>query len=208
MTLQALLPDIILLLVLAAFTIAGALRGSLRTLAGLLSLIVSLAGAKLLADHFSAQAAQWLIPKLEPVIAQKLTDSVSSAASSDPDGGLGGILSILPGAQSVLSTAADAAASSITRAVAQTLGWALVFLLAFLVLRLLCWLITRVLYGLDRLPGLHFANHLLGAVLGLIKGGVVLVLAVMVLRGTGVMTAETMQNSYLLHFFGTLGSVH
>ena len=139
MTLQALLPDIILLLVLAAFTIAGALRGSLRTLAGLLSLIVSLAGAKLLADHFSTQAAQWLIPKLEPVVAQKLTDSVSSAASSGPDGGLGGILSILPGAQSVLSTAADAAASSIARAVAQTLGWALVFLLAFFVLRLLCW---------------------------------------------------------------------
>lgn len=208
MTLQALLPDIVLLLVLAIFTIAGAWRGFLRTLAGLVSLIVSLVAAKLVADQFSGQVIQWLAAKLEPVIAQKLADGIASAASSGSDGGLGGVLTLLPGAQTALNTATDAAAGTIAETIAQTFGWMLLFLVAFLVLRAICWLITRCLYGLDRLPGIHFANHLLGAVLGLIKGGIALLLAVMVLRGVGVLSDATIQSSALLRLFSGLSTVH
>lgn len=95
MTLQALLPDLLILLTMAVFVIFGIGRGFLRTLARLISLIVSLIGARVVADHFAPAVAEWLVPKLEPVIAQKLANSAANAIAEPIASAIGWIFVFL-----------------------------------------------------------------------------------------------------------------
>ena len=57
--------DAIAVAVLAGFAILGAWKGLLRTLAGLLVLALSLAGAGIIASALSAPAAKLIAPVIE-----------------------------------------------------------------------------------------------------------------------------------------------
>ena len=124
MTLQQLLPDLLCATILLLFLVVGAIRGMFRTLSGLLTWLLSLWGAKLIADRCAPLLVDWLTPKLLPTVSEKLAQAMSDGAASDS---LSGLLGVIPGVQSLLSQAGDslaaALAPAVARQVALAVGW-------------------------------------------------------------------------------------
>ena len=79
MTLQQLLPDLLCATILLLFLVVGAIRGMFRTLSGLLTWLLSLWGAKLIADRCAPLLVDWLTPKLLPTVSEKLAQAMRAA---------------------------------------------------------------------------------------------------------------------------------
>ena len=57
--------DVAALVLLAGFTFFGAWRGLVKTVAGLVLTIVTIAGAMLIASTLSGPLSEWIAPKVE-----------------------------------------------------------------------------------------------------------------------------------------------
>lgn len=209
MTLQQLLPDLLCAAILLLFLVVGAIRGMFRTLSGLLTWLLSLWGAKLIADRCAPLLVDWLTPKLLPTVSEKLAQAMSDGASSDS---LSGLLGMIPGVQSLLSQAGDslaaALAPAVARQVALAVGWLLLFVAGFIVFKLVCRLLIWLLDLLDEVPGLHFLNHLGGAVLGVLKGGLLIAVVVSILLWCDVLPRSMVDAALLLRWLASLGPVY
>lgn len=209
MTLQQLLPDLLCAAILLLFLVVGAIRGMFRTLSGLLTWLLSLWGAKLIADRCAPLLVDWLTPKLLPTVSEKLAQAMNDGASSDS---LSGLLGMIPGVQSLLGQAGDslaaALAPAVARQVALTVGWLLLFAAGFIVFKLVCRLLIWLLDLLDEVPGLHFLNHLGGAVLGALKGGLLIAVVVSILLWCDVLPRSMVDAALLLRWLASLGPVY
>lgn len=209
MTLQQLLPDLLCAAILLLFLVVGAIRGMLRTLSGLLTWLLSLWGAKLIADRCAPLLVDWLTPKLLPTVSEKLAQAMNDGASSDS---LSGLLGMIPGVQSLLGQAGDslaaALAPAVARQVALVVGWLLLFAAGFIVFKLVCRLLIWLLDLLDEVPGLHFLNHLGGAVLGALKGGLLIAVVVSILLWCDVLPRSMVDAALLLRWLASLGPVY
>lgn len=209
MTLQQLLPDLLCATILLLFLVVGAIRGMFRTLSGLLTWLLSLWGAKLIADRCAPLLVDWLTPKLLPTVSEKLAQAMSDGAASDS---LSGLLGVIPGVQSLLSQAGDslaaALAPAVARQVALAVGWLLLFAAGFIVFKLVCRLLIWLLDLLDEVPGLHFLNHLGGAALGVLKGGLLIAVVVSILLWCDVLPRSMVDATLLLRWLASLGSVY
>lgn len=147
--------------------------------------------APLPVDPDQIQTAQGEIPLQEVLGAlrdmglyQELIDSVDKAIQ-----------------EGALDVAAGAAAA-VAAAVAESVAYTLIFLISFLLLLLLWNILAHTLDLVTKLPGLNFLNKTGGAVLGFVKGCLILFVAVWALRLTGtILPEETVRQSYLLPFF-------
>lgn len=226
----AILFDIILLIVLAVFTIHGASRGLLLSLCGLVAMLVAFIGAGFLAGALSPKVADYLEPRFASAIEERLDQEIAdSTVLPDQDGDLQTdeiplteILNILKDMgfyQSAVDAVNDAveqgmtevaanAAAAVAASIAGTVAYMILFVV-FFVLILIAW--TLISHGLDlvaHLPGLHFLNKTGGAILGLIKGCAILFLCAWVLRYLGkVIPEETVEQTHLLKFFMTTNPV-
>lgn len=98
--------------------------------------------------------------------------------------------------------AAAGAAAAVAAAVAESVAYTLIFLVSFLLLLLLWSILAHTLDLVTKLPGLNFLNKTGGALLGLVKGCIILFVAVWALRVTGtILPEETVKQSYLLPLF-------
>lgn len=226
----AILFDIVLLIVLAAFTIRGASRGLLLSLCGLVAVLVAFIGAGFLAGTLSPKVADYLEPRFASAIEERLDQEIAGAeilpdqseAPRTDDIPLTEILNILKDMgfyQSAVDAVNDAveqgmtevaanAAAAVAASIAGTVAYMILFVV-FFVLILIIW--TLISHGLDlvaRLPGIHFLNKTGGAVLGLVKGCAILFLCAWVLRYLGkVIPEETVEQTHLLKFFMTTNPV-
>lgn len=209
MTLQQLLPDLLCATILLLFLVVGAIRGMFRTLSGLLTWLLSLWGAKLIADRCAPLLVDWLTPKLLPTVSEKLAQAMSDGTASDS---LSGLLGVIPGVQSLLSQAGDslaaALAPAVARQVALAVGWLLLFAAGFIVFKLVCRLLIWLLDLLDEVPGLHFLNHLGGAALGVLKGGLLIAVVVSILLWCDVLPRSMVDTTLLLRWLASLGPVY
>lgn len=209
MTLQQLLPDLLCATILLLFLVVGAIRGMFRTLSGLLTWLLSLWGAKLIADRCAPLLVDWLTPKLLPTVSEKLAQAMSDGAASDS---LSGLLGMIPGIQGLLSRAGDslveALAPAVARQVALAVGWLLLFVAGFIVFKLVCRLLIWLLDLLDEVPGLHFLNHLGGAALGVLKGGLLIAVVVSILLWCDVLPRSMVDTTLLLRWLASLGPVY
>ena len=205
MTLQQLLPDLLCATILLLFLVVGAIRGMFRTLSGLLTWLLSLWGAKLIADRCAPLLVDWLTPKLLPTVSEKLAQAMSDGAASDS---LSGLLGVIPGVQSLLSQAGDSLAAALARQVALAVGWLLLFAAGFIVFKLACRLLIWLLDLLDEVPGLHFLNHLGGAALGVLKGGLLIAVVVSILLWCDVLPRSMVDATLLLRWLASLGPVY
>lgn len=211
----AIFADAVIALLLLLSLLSGAKRGMLKSLAGVVVVLAALLGASLLANRFADDVAVKLQPVLQQKIEQRMQsslsqpDAVSAAASGDTQQIQNVLRSVGLVGQSVLQKATDAvknATASLAQAAADgmvhTIAYALVYLVSFLLLWLLLSLLTIPLHLATQLPGLHALNAIGGAVLGLAMGGLLLFLAVWLLRCTGLLlTDDLIQDSVLLRFF-------
>ena len=212
MTILQLFPDLICVAVLLLFLILGYSRGMFRTLSGLLTWLVSLFGAKLIADRGAPLMVNLLMPKVQPYVTQRLSEILSETAASSASGDGLGVLGLIPGVQDLLEgasgTLAETLAPAVAREVAQLIGWLILFVLGFIVLKLLCRLAVFLLDQLDKVPGLHLLNHLGGALLGVVKGLLVLILVMLILNWFDVLPRALVKGTVLLRWIAGIGGIY
>ena len=77
---MSLFADILVLAALVAAAWLGARRGLLKSLAGLLIVLVALWGASWAADHLTEPVAQWIEPRVTQRVERKLEESHAADA--------------------------------------------------------------------------------------------------------------------------------
>jgi len=201
--------DLVLLAVLIVFIALGHHRGAIRTAVEFCGLFVAIAAALVLANV----AADWMFASLiRGSVINSVQTAITAGAGQTAAVQLKKVLDALPG---FVLNACDSATISAqaTAAIAkgaqdgavwivdQAVGPAVVALLRIVLAVLLAVLflvlirmLAKVLDVIAKLPVLHQLNGLLGAVVGAVKGVVVILLALAVLR----VAVPMMQNPRVL----------
>ena len=218
--------DAIAAAVLLGFAIWGAQRGLFRSLTGLLSVIVALVGAGLIAGALAAPAARLTGPLVEEHIRGQVDEAMEVQSSQqvempelemeEDDGfaiedllALMGLdedvrESLLGDIQEKAVDTGVSVATAIVESVVQSLLYGVLFLLSFLALMLLLKLAVGAMDLVLKLPGLHLLNSLGGAVIGLAEGALLAFLAIWIARRLGVsFETETVAQTHILYFFTT-----
>lgn len=203
--------------VLAGFAIWGVWKGLLRTLAGLLVLALSLAGAGIIASALSAPAAKLIAPVIEKRIEARLDEAIQECAEEIPGEGeeppLAELLDLLGVDQARRDALADrteksirdtgaSLAAALVESLAQSVLYGVLYMISFLLLTFALHLLVRMLDAFLRLPGLHGLNAVGGGLVGLAEGALLLFLAVWVLRLIGV-SFDGQEGSQIFRFFTT-----
>nr|WP_325258950.1 CvpA family protein [uncultured Oscillibacter sp.] len=210
--------DAIALVVLAGFALLGAWKGLLRTLAGLLVVAFSLAGAGMIASALTAPAAKLIVPVIEKRIESRLEEAVQEQLSGRMPGEedhlpLAELLDLLgvdqvrrdalsSRAQETVRETGASIAAAVVESLAQSVLYGILYLLSFSLLTVALHLLVRMLDAVLKLPGLHGLNALGGGLIGLAEGALLLFLAVWVLRLLG-MSFDGRESSWIFRFFTT-----
>lgn len=217
--------DIIVVCVLAGFTLYGAHRGLFRALAGLLAVVVALVGAGLFAKTLAQPAADLLAPAIEKRIERRVDQalSVQSDRQEMPESGTQSEMShrvqnllelmgmdpetveTLSGqAMEKLQKTGVSLASAVVESLMYSILYGVLFILSFLALLLALRILSRVFDLVLKLPVLHGLNTIGGAAIGLLEAGLLLFLAVWVARRLGVsFETELVATTHVLRFFTT-----
>lgn len=202
--------DIIAAALLIGFTICGARRGLFRALAGLLIVVLALAGARFAADALAPPAVKWAEPAIQRYVEKRLDEALPEAGEAEellPEELLGllGVASVHledladRARESVRETGADIL-TAVARSVTESLFYGAIQVLAFLLLVVLLNLAAKAMDLALRLPVLHTANALGGAAAGLVEGALAVWLLVLLARRLGL----SPEGSYLLQFASRL----
>lgn len=210
---EFLIYDGIVVAVLALFVWLGWRKGLILSLCGLAAVVVAFVGAGFVADTFDAPVTEALTPQLESMLEERISQY-------DKDLGVISIPDALRQEGGLYSWAADAveealdesqifhevslAVDAAAQALAQRIAHSLIFAMSFLVLYVLLILALHALNLVAKLPVLHFCNNLGGGVIGLIKGGIIVFVAVgaaSLLLSAYLPDAQTLERSYIFKFF-------
>lgn len=196
--------DIIAVIILAGSAIYGAKRGLFRTLAGLLIILVALGGAHFAAETLTAPAVKLLEPAVQRHIERRLDDALTAPEApgkmpeaSLEDSPVGELLALLglegrrgaslrEQAEEAVRDTGVSILTAVAESVAESFLYGGLYILTFLLLLLLLNLLARMLDLIFKLPVLHGANALGGAVVGLLEGVLVLLLLSLALRWFGI----------------------
>ena len=211
----AVIIDIVIVLVLAGFTVYGAKRGLFQSLAGLMIVVVALVGAAIIAGTFAKPIAKAAAPVVEKHFAEKidalleeLPEEVGAPENTEgtlylPEDGfltdmIGDVETVLEGAVDSAEKAASAAVESLI----ESFAYGILFILAFVLLLLLLRVLCAAMGLITKLPGVHGLNALGGAVFGLVEGVLLVFLAVFMLRNLGVsLDTAALQEAHILRIF-------
>lgn len=213
--------DLIVLAILAGFTIRGGVRGFVLSLCSLLAVVVAFLGAGAAARALSPMAAEFLEPKFAAVIEERLEEALQEQveqgqqALAPEEVPLEGVLALLremgfydslvnsvdQAVEKGLTHAAASAAAKAAAALAQSAAYQIIFIISFLLLLAVWQLVSRALDLVARLPGLQTLNRSLGAVLGLAQGCILVFLLAWLLRFGRVVDQAAVEQTVLLRFF-------
>lgn len=207
--------DAIAVAVLAGFAILGAWKGLLRTLAGLLVLALSLAGAGIIASALSAPAAKLIVPVIEKRLESRLDEALQQRYPGEqPEDQLSvtdmlGLLGIdetqwdalVFRAQDAVRDTGVHLMTAVIGSVAQSMLYGVLYMLSFVLLSIALHLLVRMLDAVLKLPGLH-GLAVGGGLVGLAEGALLLFLAVWVLRLAGV-SFDGQEDCRIFRFFIT-----
>ncbi len=206
-----LLPDLILGAVMIVMLIYGAKVGMFRSFSGLLTILVAVFGAKLLADWGSVLVAEYIVPLVQPAVEHKLAEILAEQAVGAEGVNLG-VLGMVPGVPELVEGITDSVATSIAPAVAlevaKAIGWVILFVLGAVLFRVVCYLVVELLDVIDCIPGLHFLNHLLGGVFGLLKGFLLVLLVVIVVVKFGWLPESMLEDTVLMKWMAQITGVY
>ena len=207
----SLILDIIVVAILLLCLIIGGSRGFIRSLLGVVILAAALLGSSILANVLADPVTEWVTPRVEQYVLDRLTDghsqeAVSAAAASDSASlrELVDFDAITGMAKKAMDSAVEAGKNLLEGAVTgmvHSLVYAVLFLVSFLVLTLLLRLITSPLHLAARVPVLSTLNRLAGAALGLCIGILLMFAAASVLQWTGLVSPAALRDTYLLQYF-------
>ena len=216
--------DLVLAAVLLGFVVLGAVRGLYRSLAGLLVLVLAIAGATWLTETCAAGVEDVLRPvlteRMEKIVSEALmeedegvTAKIEDLADTEPilaveqflrrfgwEGDLGETLR--ESTESALTDVEKVLASALVESVLPLVVSAVLKTVFFLLLLVVLRLVFRLLQPLiEHLPVVRQFNKLLGAAAGFIQGVIVIYVAFWFLERLGLAGSELMAQSYLLSLF-------
>jgi hypothetical protein len=212
--------DLIIAVVLVVFLVLGAKRGLILSLCGMAAILVALIGGTIGARALAPQVAASLEPRfaaaIEEQLDQELSDSLEDGRADFQEHTLTGILGFLSGVglyqdladaveqamEQGMTHVAAAAAARIAASLAETVAFPLIFLLFFILILLGWTLLSHLLNLAFRFPVLSTVNRVGGAALGLVKGVVIVFLAVWLLRRFSLLPLpEEQEGTLLLRLF-------
>lgn len=214
---SSLLIDLAIVAILVLFIWLGAKKGFILTLCSLVAVIVALIGATFIADTLSPMVADTLRPVLEQSIQESLEQKVQEV-STENSLGVAEVLATLrekgglyewaaDGLENTLLSAPDISksiaqqAATAASALAERLARGILFSVSFLLVLIAWFFISHALDLVAKLPIIHSLNESLGAVIGAVKGLLILYAGAWILCGlTGVISQETASQTYLLSF--------
>lgn len=217
--------DAVAVAVLAGFAILGAWKGLLRTLAGMLVLALSLAGAGIIASALSAPAAKLAAPVIEKRLESRLDEAIeerfskeerealeaNSCAPLEEQMSAADLLELLGvdrvqwdalsfrALDTVQSTGVHLM-TAVIESVAQSMLYGVLYMISFILLSAALHLLVRMLDAFLKLPGLHGLNAVGGGLAGLAEGALLLFLAVWALRLVGI-SFDGQEGSQVFRFF-------
>lgn len=197
---MAIILDIAAVLLFLFFLWLGKKRGFIKTVAGILVLVLAFWGAGLLADILSpAVSKTYVTPWVSDFISPKVeeanpeTPSEFEAFLRDlgvPDGMANDIVTARPISELVEKASVN---------LAEALTHGILYLVFFIVLLILLKLLFKVIDKIFDLPVLNFANNTLGLICGGIWGFLVVFLVAIILNKTGFLLDEaTLSQTYVL----------
>lgn len=213
--------DITVAAVLVGFVIYGGSRGLVRSLAGLVAVVIALVGAGIAAATFTPPAAEYVTPLIAEKIEERVEEAVASRTDevqmpeveAAEDLSVGELLALLGLDEEVrgqLSEQAETAmrdtGAAVVEAVVESVAYSFIYGALYILVFLLLLLLVHVLIGamdlVMKLPGLNLLNALGGALVGLVEGALLLFLAVWVLRRLGVsFETEALSEAHILRIF-------
>ena len=217
---NALIIDVILLLLLIVGYCIGAKRGLFKSLMGFAVVIAALVGAMLIANALTESVTDFIMPKVEEKViewlsvpkemtmGQFIAGTALSSSELNPTfsewferiekWGAGDrfVEQIKDGAANAAQTAAHALVESIVRSI--------LMLLCFIVLLIVLKLLVGMTDHLFDLPVLKTLNAVGGGILGLLEALLFVYLALWLAPRFGItFLRDNAENTYLLKFFST-----
>ena len=207
--------DAIVVIVLVGFCAFGAHRGLFRSLAGLVTVIVALVGAGIIAATFSGPVAKLVAPAIERHIEVKVDDALAAQSEQTQTDSfrVEDLLELLGLDADVRDSLAERAeetvrdtgvsiAVAVVESVARSIIYGVLYILSFIALTILLHVLVGAMDLVLKLPGLHGLNAAGGGLVGLIEGALLLFLAVWVLRRLGVsFETEALAEAHILRIF-------
>lgn len=212
--------DLIIAAVLVIFMLMGRRKGFILTLCGLLAVFVAFVGAAFLSDLMCEPVGDLIRPMLEQSVSQALDQMAGQsvqtgrmytnpyltpelAVASLEESGLyrifGEVLTRALEKGALQGQGGGVISAAIAAYLAREVARIILFVLAFVVILLVWFMLSHALDLAFRLPVLSTVNAALGGVLGLVKGGLVVFIAVWLLREH--IPAQVVENTFLLKFF-------
>ena len=217
--------DLIVAIVLIVSVVQGYRKGFVLTLCGFLAVFVAFIGASILSDALAGPVSRAITPAVESGIQDTIgsyyqyTPPLSEGSAQEDsffqDLPLEDALAALQDSalyrtltqnfqqavESGVETVAANAVQALAEYVAAQLTRMVLFLLSFVIILAGWFVLSHALDLAFRLPVLSTLNQWSGAVIGLIKGGVLLFIACWLFRG--LIPQEAVDQSVLLRFFCT-----
>ena len=217
--------DLAILAILALFFWRGYARGLVLTLCSLLAVFVALIGASFLSNALAEPVAK----AIEPAVASSIHDTVTSYYQRSPAENTSAEendwLAQLPleelleplkdskffqGFAETFQKAVDDKAADIVTHAAQALAHfvavqiarIVIFAVAFFAVLIAWFFLSHALDLVAKLPVLSTVNAWGGGAVGLVKGALIVYIAVWLLRGSYIPPAA-IEDSYLLKFFAS-----
>ncbi|MBR5479084.1 MAG: CvpA family protein [Clostridia bacterium] len=197
---MALVLDIVAVGLFIFFVWRGVRRGFIKTIAGILSLIIAFWGAGLLVDaaapsisdkYVTPWVSDFISPKVDEAQPETPTEFENMLVDIGvPEGMAGDIVTSKPVTDLV---------ESVSHSLAETLTRGVLYIVFFIILYLLLKLVVLIIDKIFDLPVLNFANGLLGLVCGAIFGFLIVYLVGTLLKNVGLFIDEqTLADTYIL----------
>ncbi len=221
--------DLLILAVLALFVWRGWRKGLILSLCGLMVVVLSFVGAGFIADTAAPPVAKAIEPKLAQTIEENVMDYILTHYDDiTPADAPQANLNMWDGMREmggIYAWCADSVEDNINQfnrhldtseifaiaanRVATQIAHRILFVVAFVVLFVLLTILLHALDLVAKLPGLNFCNGLGGGAIGLVKGVLVLFVAVCVLQITSgkLFAPEAVGKTYLFKFFVTYNPI-
>lgn len=219
--------DLIIAAVLLFFVWLGYKKGLVLTLCSLLAVFVALIGASFLSDVLAEPVAK----AIEPVVTQSIHDQVTSYYQRTPEAGatsqdeadwlaqlpIDELLEPLKESKAFqgfadafqkavddgVADAAAHAAQALAHFAAVQIARTVIFAVAFFAILIAWWFLSHALDLVAKLPVLSTVNAWGGGAVGLVKGALIVFIAVWLLRDSYIPPAA-IGGSWLLKFFASV----
>lgn len=198
--------DLALAALLVLALVLGWRQGFVQALTRIAVVVAALLLAGWIAGKLAEPAARWLEPMLTERLEQRLTSQGNTEDAGEMLAAFGfkgdTLEKLVDSAVEKARQAGETLLSAVVSTALKSAAYAVVYVVSFLLLLILLRLVLAPLHLFTKLPVVHGVNALLGGALGLVKGALLLFLAVWVLQKLQLLvTPELVEKTVILKFF-------